>query len=51
MDRAKLKQTRERKDKILNAFVWSSAAVTVGFLFWIIWYILSNGLQHVDWAS
>lgn len=50
MDRVKLKQTRERKDKILNAFVWSAAAVTVGFLFWIIWYILANGLQHVDWA-
>ncbi len=50
MDRVKLKQSRERKDKILNAFVWFAAAVTVGFLFWIIWYILSNGLQHVDWA-
>jgi phosphate transport system permease protein len=30
--------------------IWASAAFTVGFLFWIIWYILSNGLQHVDWA-
>lgn len=49
MDRVKLKQSRERKDQILNAFVWLSAALTVGFLFWIIWYILSNGLQHVDW--
>lgn len=35
---------------MLNAFVWISAALTVGFLFWIIWYILSNGLKHVDWA-
>ena len=49
MDRAKLKQSREIKDKILNGFIWAAAGLTVGFLFWIIWYILSNGLQHVDW--
>ena len=49
MDRVKLKQSRQNKDNILNAFIWAAAAVTVGFLFWIIWYILSNGLQHVDW--
>jgi phosphate transport system permease protein len=49
MDRVKLKQSRQNKDNILNAFIWGAAAVTVGFLFWIIWYILSNGLQHVDW--
>ncbi|KOO03294.1 phosphate ABC transporter permease PstA [Vibrio nereis] len=49
MDRAKLKQSRELKDKILNGFIWAAAGLTVGFLFWIIWYILSNGLQHVDW--
>ncbi|WP_456295180.1 phosphate ABC transporter permease PstA [Vibrio sp. AK197] len=46
---SKLRQARLRKDKVLSAFIWASAAVTVGFLFWIIWYILSNGLQHVDW--
>ncbi|WP_045497496.1 phosphate ABC transporter permease PstA [Vibrio hyugaensis] len=49
MDRAKLKQARQFKDNVFSAFVWISAALTVGFLFWIIWYILSNGLQHVDW--
>ncbi|HAS6234676.1 TPA: phosphate ABC transporter permease PstA [Vibrio vulnificus] len=49
MERAKLKQSRQLKDNILNALVWAAAALTVGFLFWIIWYILSNGLQHVDW--
>ncbi|MGR5194264.1 phosphate ABC transporter permease PstA [Vibrio rotiferianus] len=49
MDRAKLKKVRQFKDNVFNAFVWISAALTVGFLFWIIWYILSNGLQHVDW--
>ncbi|SHE40359.1 phosphate ABC transporter permease PstA [Vibrio gazogenes] len=49
MNRVKLKQSRVVKDNILRAFIWLSAAFTVGFLFWIIWYILSNGLQHVDW--
>ncbi|HDY7502431.1 phosphate ABC transporter permease PstA [Vibrio vulnificus] len=49
MERAKLKQSRQVKDNILNALVWAAAALTVGFLFWIMWYILSNGLQHVDW--
>ncbi|KII76737.1 phosphate ABC transporter permease PstA [Vibrio renipiscarius] len=49
MDHAKLKRSRQRKDTILSGFVWAAAALTVGFLFWIIWYILSNGLQHVDW--
>ncbi|WP_226421346.1 phosphate ABC transporter permease PstA [Vibrio sp. E14] len=49
MDRAKLKQARQFKDNVFNALVWISAALTVGFLFWIIWYILSNGLQHIDW--
>ncbi|ENM5730906.1 phosphate ABC transporter permease PstA [Vibrio mimicus] len=49
MDRVKLKQARVVKDNVLRVFIWLSAALTVGFLFWIIWYILSNGLQHVDW--
>ncbi|MCC3857068.1 phosphate ABC transporter permease PstA [Vibrio parahaemolyticus] len=49
MNRAKLKKARQFKDNVFSAFVWISAALTVGFLFWIIWYILSNGLQHVDW--
>lgn len=49
MDLAKLKKKRQQKDMLLNIFIWASAALTVGFLFWIIWYILSNGLQHVDW--
>lgn len=49
MNYVKLKQQRVVKDKFLNAFIWISAALTVGFLFWILWYILSNGLQYVDW--
>ncbi|WP_261818046.1 phosphate ABC transporter permease PstA [Vibrio gallicus] len=48
MDIAKLKQARQRKDQMLSAFVWLAAALTVGFLFWIIWYVLSNGLKFVD---
>ncbi|HAS6349600.1 phosphate ABC transporter permease PstA [Vibrio sp. IRLE0018] len=50
MERAKLKQSRQFKDGVLSAMVWAAAALTVGFLFWIIWYILSNGLQHVNWS-
>lgn len=50
MNYAKLKQQRQLKDKFLNAFIWISAALTVGFLFWILWYILSNGLRYVDWS-
>lgn len=49
MDTVKLKQARQRKDNILKMFVWLSAGLTVGFLFWVIWYILSNGLQFVNW--
>ncbi len=43
-------RTRHLKDKVALAIVWTAAAMTVGFLFWIIWYILSNGLQYVDWS-
>ncbi|CAM3633076.1 Phosphate transport system permease protein PstA [Vibrio aerogenes CECT 7868] len=49
MDKVKLKQARVFQDQILKGFIWLSAAFTVGFLFWIIWYILANGLKHVDW--
>ncbi|GEA60851.1 phosphate ABC transporter permease PstA [Vibrio comitans] len=49
MDTVKLKQARQRKDNMLKTFVWLSAGLTVGFLFWVIWYILSNGLQFVNW--
>ncbi len=49
-DRAKLKKSREFKDNVLRGLIWLAAALTVGFLFWIIWYILSNGLKHVDWT-
>lgn len=47
---AQLKRIRQIKDWLLNISVWIAAALTVGFLLWIIWYILANGLRHVDWA-
>nr|WP_086937883.1 phosphate ABC transporter permease PstA [Thaumasiovibrio occultus] len=37
------------KDKISLAVIWLSASITVGFLLWVVWYILSNGLQYVNW--
>ncbi|MEZ8194114.1 MULTISPECIES: phosphate ABC transporter permease PstA [Vibrio] len=49
MKSAKLKKQRQFKDNVLSVFIWGASALTVGFLFWIMWYILSNGLQHVDW--
>jgi phosphate transport system permease protein len=50
MNTVKLKQMRQLKDNLLAGFIWAAAALTVGFLFWIIWYILSNGLKFVDWT-
>ena len=38
------------KDRLSLALIWLSAGVTVGFLLWVMWYILSNGLSHVDWS-
>ena len=46
----KLKKQRHIKDQIAAGLIWLSASITVGFLFWIMWYILSNGLQHVSWS-
>ncbi len=45
-----LRSKRKFKDNILMLSVWSASSITVGFLFWIIWYILSNGLNHVNWS-
>lgn len=43
-------QKQQLKDKIALAFIWAAASVTVGFLLWVVWYILSNGLAHVNWS-
>ncbi|MEZ9819084.1 phosphate ABC transporter permease PstA [Shewanella sp. 10N.286.45.A1] len=40
---------RERQDKLLFAAIWSAAAITIMFLLWVVWHILSNGLAHVSW--
>lgn len=42
--------SRKMKDKIALLTVCMAALLTVGFLFWIIWYILSNGLEYVTWS-
>ncbi|MBR9728929.1 phosphate ABC transporter permease PstA [Shewanella intestini] len=43
------KQTRMRKDQAMMAGVWASAGLTIIFLLWVVWHILSNGLSHVSW--
>ncbi|AJR08290.1 phosphate ABC transporter permease PtsA [Photobacterium gaetbulicola] len=43
-------QKQQMKDKISLALIWSAASITVGFLVWVVWYILSNGLSYVDWS-
>lgn len=42
--------SRQHQDKMALAMIWIAASLTVGFLLWIIGYILSHGLQHVDWS-
>ncbi|MFI3245518.1 MAG: phosphate ABC transporter permease PstA [Ferrimonas sp.] len=41
---------RENTDRLLVGLVWSSALVTMGFLIWILFYIISNGIAYVDWS-
>ncbi|MGF1685458.1 phosphate ABC transporter permease PstA [Photobacterium japonica] len=38
------------KDNISLGLIWAAASITVGFLLWVVWYILSNGLSHVNWS-
>ncbi|QFU25058.1 phosphate ABC transporter permease PstA [Shewanella eurypsychrophilus] len=40
---------RDVQDKLLLAAIWGSAAITILFLLWVVWHILSNGLAHVSW--
>lgn len=46
----KNKASQLLKDKLSLGVIWLSAAITVGFLMWVVWYILSNGLAFVDWS-
>ncbi|MGF1756609.1 phosphate ABC transporter permease PstA [Photobacterium sagamiensis] len=43
-------ESQQLKDKISLGVIWLSASITVGFLLWVVWYILSNGLSYVDWT-
>ena len=44
-----LKLNRGTQDRLILAAIWSSAAITILFLLWVVWHILSNGLSHVSW--
>ncbi|WP_428848256.1 phosphate ABC transporter permease PstA [Shewanella gelidimarina] len=37
------------QDKLLFAAIWAAAAITILFLLWVVWHILSNGLAYVSW--
>ena len=40
----------KKKDMVLGAFIWISAAITVVVLVGIMGYILYNGLPHMTWS-
>ncbi|WP_143562464.1 phosphate ABC transporter permease PstA [Shewanella sp. UCD-KL12] len=40
---------RDVQDKLLLVAIWGAAAITISFLLWVVWHILSNGLSHVSW--
>ncbi|MEH6452796.1 MAG: ABC transporter permease subunit, partial [Psychromonas sp.] len=40
---------RETQDRLLLAATWAAASITIMFLLWVVWHILSNGLSHVSW--
>lgn len=40
---------RDTQDKLILAAVWLAASITIVFLLWVVWHILSNGLAHVSW--
>jgi len=40
----------KKKDMVLGAFIWISAAITVVVLIGILGYILYNGLPHMTWS-
>lgn len=42
-------QRQQLKDTIALTLIWTAAAITVSFLLWVVWYIISNGLSHVNW--
>lgn len=44
-----LQLKRDTQDKLLLGAIWGSATITIVFLLWVVWHILSNGLSHVSW--
>ncbi|RTR36860.1 phosphate ABC transporter permease PstA [Shewanella canadensis] len=44
-----LQLKRDTQDNLLLGAIWSSAAITILFLLWVVWHILSNGFSHVSW--
>ncbi|GIU17607.1 MULTISPECIES: phosphate ABC transporter permease PstA [unclassified Shewanella] len=41
--------SRETQDRLMLGAIWGAAATTLLFLLWVVWHILSNGLDHVSW--
>ncbi|WP_299809958.1 phosphate ABC transporter permease PstA [uncultured Shewanella sp.] len=41
--------SRETQDRLMLGAIWAAAATTLLFLLWVVWHILSNGLDHVSW--
>ena len=41
--------SRDNQDKLMLGAIWAAAATTLLFLLWVVWHILSNGLDHVSW--
>ena len=41
--------SRQHQDKLLHGAIWAAAGITIFFLLWVVWHILSNGLSHVSW--
>lgn len=40
---------RKTQDTFLLAATWSAATITILFLLWVVWHVLSNGLSFVTW--
>ncbi len=40
--------SREQKDSILRGLIWLSSIITVGILFWILTYVIINGVGEIN---
>lgn len=41
--------SRKIKDFLVKCIVWMASAFTVGILAWILYFVISNGIGHIDW--